>query len=357
MMEQMEFGTTKNGQQAHCYTFRNQAGMEMVLSDFGATLLALRVPDANGRLLDVVLGYDSLAEYEANSGTYFGATVGRNANRIGNASFQLAGKSYALAKNDGENNLHSGPDGYSFRLWQTETLTDNSVTFFLHSPDGDQGYPGALDMRVTFTLTEDSVRIEYEGVPDADTVINMTNHAYFNLNGHDSGSVAGHLLWVDADFFTVTDERLIPTGELVPVEGTPLDFRVEKAVGQDVEAEYQPLIYAGGYDHNWCLNNQKGWGKVAQVRGDRSGIAMEVFTDLPGIQIYSGNFLRREAGKNGAAYGHRQGMCFETQHYPDAVNHGNFPSPVCAAGKTYHSKTEYRFCGLAGCTREGAAEQ
>lgn len=343
-MESKNFDTTKSGQNAKIYTFRNNSGIEMSVSDFGATLLSLKVPDKRGQQVDVVLGYDNLAEYEGNSGTYFGATVGRNANRIGKATFPIGDKLYTLAKNDGENNLHSGPDGYSFRVWQTENRTATGITFVLHSPDGDQGYPGALELRVRYTLTENNtVRIEYEGVPTADTVINVTNHSYFNLNGHSSGSILGHLLWVDADAFLMTDEMLIPTGEIVPVHGTPMDFRTKKTVGRDIEAAYLPLVCGNGYDHNWCLNNSGIFCKVAEVMGDRSGIIMEVSTDMPGMQIYSGNFLRYEQGKDGAIYGQRQGICFETQHYPDAVNHPSFPSPICRSGQTYQSKTEYHF--------------
>lgn len=343
-MESKNFGITKNGQNAKIYTFRNHNGMEMSVSDFGATLLSLKVPDTSGKQVDVVLGYDSLAEYEGDSGTYFGATVGRNANRIGKATFSIGNKLYTLAKNDGENNLHSGPDGYSFRVWQVEQVGENSITFVLHSPDGDQGYPGALELRVRYTLTENNtVGIEYKGVSTEDTIINVTNHSYFNLNGHSSGSILKHLLWVDADAFLMTDETLIPTGEIVPVHGTPMDFRTKKTVGRDIEAAYLPLVCGNGYDHNWCLNNSGIFCKVAEVMGDQSGIIMEVSTDMPGMQIYSGNFLRYEQGKDGAIYGQRQGICFETQYYPDAVNHPNFPSTICRPGRTYQSKTEFHF--------------
>lgn len=343
-MKYETFGTTKSGQEARIYRFQNPMGMELTVTDFGATLLGLKVPDKTGRLVDVILGYDCLAAYEGISGTYFGATVGRNANRIGGASFTLGGKTYHLEKNDGNNNLHSGSNGYSFRVWEVENITETGITFSLYSPDGDQGYPGALTVRVTYTLTAyGSVCIEYGGMPAADTIINMTNHSYFNLNGHDSGSIIQHLLWVDADAFTASDEHLIPTGEILPVAGTPMDFRVPKTVGKDLDANYSPLLFGGGYDHNWCLNNHGRFCKVAEAQGDQSGIRMQVYTDLPGIQIYTGNFLDHELGKNGVIYQHRQGMCFETQYYPDAVHHSNFPSPVYRAGQEYSTRTEYRF--------------
>lgn len=343
-MQQRSFGKNKKGESAVLYRFENKNGMVMEVTDFGATLHALWVPDREKHLLDVVLGYDDPSGYEGLSRTFFGATIGRNANRIGAAAFQLNGKEYHLDKNDGNNNLHSGFDFYSFRIWDVKNITDDSITFSLESPDGDQGYPGALHICVTYTLTEDdSVKIEYYGIPEQDTVINMTNHSYFNLNGHDSGSITKHLLYVDADAFTRADQESIPTGEIVPVEGTPMDFRQKKEVGAEIDREYEALIFGKGYDHNWCLNNQNRFAKVIEVSGEKSGITMEVYTDLPGVQIYSGNFLSEELGKNGALYKHRQGICFETQYYPDAVNHARFLSAVCRAGEAYRTATVYKF--------------
>lgn len=342
-MESRFFGKSKGGNEATLYTLKNKNGMVMAVTDFGATLHTLLVPGKDGKLLDVVLGYDDPAGYEGPSGTYFGATVGRNANRVGGAAFTLNGKTYTLGNNDGGNNLHSGPDGYSFRVWQVKAITDSSITFTLHSPAGDQGYPGALDVDVTYTLTDDNaVRIDYRAVPDADTVVNLTNHSYFNLNGHASGSIEGHRVWVDADCFTPADAASIPTGEILSVEGTPMDFRTPKEVGRDIGADFEPLIFGCGYDHNWCLNNGGKFAKVATLEG-QSGIAMEIFTDLPGVQIYTGNFLKQEPGKDGVVYAHRQGICFETQYYPDGVNNPNFPSPICPAGKVWESTTVYRF--------------
>lgn len=343
-MKQRSFGKNSKGEAATLYSLENKNGMVMEVSDFGATLYALLVPDKDGNLCDVVLGYDDPLGYEGPSGTFFGATVGRNANRIGQGRFALNGKEYQLDKNNGENNLHSGLDFYSFRIWDVKEITENSITFSLHSPDGDQGFGGALDMDVTYCLTdENEVRITYHGVPEEDTIINMTNHSYFNLNGHASGSIEEQEVWVDADAFTRADAASIPTGEIVPVEGTPMDFRVKKAVGRDINEEYEALIFGQGYDHNWCLNNHGEFAKVAEMSSDVSGITMEVYTDLPGVQIYTGNFLRAEVGKQGIVYGHRQGMCFETQFYPDAINHENFPSPVCKAGEVYQTTTVYKF--------------
>ena len=343
-MKQRSFGTGKNGEAATLYTFENKNGMVMEVSDFGATLYSLIVPDKDNNPCDVVLGYDNPDGYMGPSGTGFGATIGRNGNRIGKARFVLNGKTYELDKNNNGNNLHSGLDYYHHRMWAVKETTENSITFSLHSPDGDQGYPGTFDVDVTYTLTEDNaIQIDYRGVPQADTIVNMTNHSYFNLNGHASGSILEQEMWVDADAFTATDDELIPTGEIIPVEGTPMDFRTKKKIGRDIGENYEALVFGGGYDHNWCLNNNGKFAKVIEMSSDVSGITMEVYTDLPGVQIYSGNFLDEEKGKDGIVYHHRQGICFETQHYPDAINHDNFPSPVVKAGEEYRTRTVYKF--------------
>lgn len=343
-MKQRPFGKNTKGEAATLYTFENSSGMVMEVTDFGATLYSLLVPDGKGGRIDVVLGYDDPIGYEGPSGTFFGATVSRNANRIGNARVVINGKEYRLDQNDGNNNLHSGYDFQSFRIWKVKAMTENSITFSLHSPDGDQGYPGAVDMDVTYTLTEENeVRLDYYAIPDADTILNLTNHSYFNLNGHASGSVLKHTVWLDADSFTRADAQSIPTGEIVPVAGTPMDFRTRKEVGRDIEMDYEALNFGKGYDHNWCLNNGGKLAKVAELTGDLSGITMDVSTDLPGVQIYTANFLEKEAGKDGVVYLRRQGICFETQYYPDALNHPNFPSTLCKAGEVYKTTTIYRF--------------
>ena len=343
-MKQRSFGTGKNGEAATLYTFENKNGMVMEVSDFGATLYSLIVPDKENNPCDVVLGYDNPDGYMGPSGTGVGATIGRNGNRIGKARFVLNGKTYELDKNNNGNNLHSGLDYYHHRMWAVKGTTENSITFSLHSPDGDQGYPGTFDVDVTYTLTEDNaLQIDDYGVPQADTIVNMTNHSYFNLNGHASGSIVEQEVWVDADAFTATDSELIPTGEIVPVEGTPMDFRTKKKIGRDIGENYEALVFGGGYDHNWCLNNNGKFAKVIEMSSDVSGITMEVYTDLPGVQIYSGNYLSEEKGKDGIVYHQRQGICFETQHYPDAINHDNFPSPVVKAGEEYRTRTVYKF--------------
>ena len=343
-MKTRDFGMGKNGEAATLYTFENKNGMVMEVTDFGATLYALIVPDKDGNPCDVVLGYDDPQGYMGPSGTGFGATIGRNGNRIANASFTLNGKTYELDKNNNGNNLHSGLDFYHHRMWNVKETTENSITLSLHSPDGDQGYPGNFDVDVTYTLTDDNeLKIDYNGTPDQDTIVNMTNHSYFNLNGHASGSILEQEVWVDADALTATDDKLIPTGEIVPVEGTPMDFRVKKPIGRDINEDYEALVFGGGYDHNWCLNNNGEFAKVIEMSSKESGITMEVYTDLPGVQIYSGNFLKEELGKDGIVYKHRQAICFETQGYPDSINHDNFPSVVCKAGEVYKTTTIYKF--------------
>ena len=342
-MHTRPFGLNHSGEAATLYTFENKNGMVMEVTDFGATLYSLQVPH-QGRKLDVVLGYDAPAGYEGPAGTFFGATVGRNANRIAGGKFTLDGKTYQLDVNNGPNNLHSGLDFWSFRIWQVKETTENAITFFLHSPDGDQGYPGAVDVEVTYTLTEENaVRIRYLALPQEQTLINLTNHSYFNLNGHDSGTILDHSVWLDADHFTRADAVSIPTGEIIPVAGTPMDFRTPKTVGRDIDMDYEALNFGMGYDHNWCLNNGGAFAKIATLTGDKTGLVMDVYTDLPGVQIYTGNFIDNEPGKLGVVYPRRAGICFETQFYPDSVNHPNFPSPIFQAGEVFESITEFIF--------------
>ena len=333
-----DFGTTEKGQKALLYTMKNDAGTSVSVSDYGAALVSLFVRGKDGNPVDVVLGYDNVTGYEK-GGDSIGATVGRNANRIGGASIEINGVTYELDKNDNGNNLHSGYDYYNKRFWDVAENADDHVTFRLHSPDKDQGYPGALDMYVTYTLDEDSMlTIHYEAVPDKDTVINMTNHSYFNLNGHDSGTVLNHSVTLDAESFTPADRESIPTGEIRSVDGTPMDYHFIEIMGCP-----GGCVNGGGYDHNWVLKNEGRFDKVAEVTADRSGIRMEVYTDLPGVQMYTANFLNGEPGKEGALYGKRSAVCLETQYFPDAIHHDNFPGPVCRAGEKYDTRTAYRF--------------
>ncbi len=338
-----EFGTTKNGETASCYVLKNGKGMEAVVSDFGASLLKFYVPDKDGKSQDIVLGYDTIEEYEE-GGDSFGATVGRVANRIGMAEFELNGKKYELTKNDNGNTLHGGCGFYNKRMWDVKEVDDTHIVFAMVSPDSDQGFPGEVKIEVSYTVTEENeLKIHYYAVPDQDTLLNMTNHSYFNLSGHASGTAWNAKVWLDADAFTETDEELIPTGKVISVEGTPMDFRKEKVVAKEIGEDYMPLKIAGGYDHNWVLNGT-GFRKVASAESEETGIKMEVYTDLPGIQFYSGNFLAGSKGKGGAVYEKGYGICFETQYFPDAIHKDNFESPITKAGEVYDTTTVYKFC-------------
>lgn len=337
-----EFGKTVDGKQAKLFILKNGSGMELAVSDYGATLVRVLVPDKNGNPKDVVLGYDTAEEYEKGT-CHFGATVGRVANRIGGASFELNGKTYGLTANDNGNSLHGGRDYYNKRMWKAEDAGESGVTFLLDSPDGDQGYPGEVKLSVTYELTEDNeLKIHYCAQPGEDTLVNLTNHSYFNLSGHDSGDVLPQEVMIAADAYTRADADSIPTGEIVPVEGTPMDFRAYKAIGKDIKEDYEALNFGQGYDHNWVLNGN-GMRLVAGMRSSETGIAMEVSTDLPGMQFYVGNFLEKEQGKGGAEYLRRHGACFETQYFPDAVHKEHFASPVVRAGEIYNTTTVYRF--------------
>lgn len=341
------FGKTTSGEEAKLVTLVNKKGMSIEVTNYGATLVSVSVPDQKGHLYDVVLGYDDVTDYEKNGG-YLGATIGRNGNRIGNAVVTINGKAYALDKNEKVHNLHSGFKGFNSVIWEMELKEESlSVVFTHHSPDGDQGFPGNVNVSVTYTLTEENeVKIQYKGISDADTILNMTNHSYFNLDGHDSGTdVLNHTLWLDADAFTAVDADLIPTGENPVVEGTPMDFRTEKRIGRDIAADFEQLKLTSGYDHNFVLNHQgEGMRKIAVAKAGKSGIVMEVYTDLPGVQLYTGNFVTTDQiGKDGHAYDKHRGFCLETQVYPDANHHADFPTSIVKAGETYETDTVYKF--------------
>lgn len=335
-----EFGRRSDGQMAYLYTIR--AGkLTAVISDHGATLVKLLVPDSKGNVADVVLGFDSPDEYTA-SGTFFGATVGRNANRVGNAAFDLGEKKYMLDANDnGINNLHSGFEPFKNRLWEVTRHTENAICLELESPNGDQGFPGNAHIRVTYTLDNaGALRIAYDGHCDQDTVFNMTNHSYFNLAGHDHPEKAmDQILSMPARVFTFADEMSIPTGELRSVAGTPMDFREPKAIGRDLGEAYDSLKFQGGYDHNFEVFCNP----CATLRDPESGRTMTVSTDCCGIQFYSGNFLVGETGKDGVSYTYRGGIALETQFYPDSVNKPQWKQPFVKAGERYHSETVYKF--------------
>lgn len=342
------FGKTENGVEVTQYTITNGNGTECSLIDLGAAWVTMKVRDRKGTFADVVIGYDNAEAYYHNP-TSCGECVGRNANRIGGAAFELEGVRYQLAKNNNDNNLHSGPDKWVTHLFKG-SLPDgeagNSVRFTKFSPDGEQGFPGNLDFSVTYTLTEeDALRIVYEASADQTTVINPTNHAYFNLAGNGSGDILQQEVWINADAFTPADQWSIPTGEIRPVAGTPFDFTQKKKIGRDIGADYDQLKFAGGYDHNFALNEQgTGLRHAALLTDPVSGRRMDVYTDLPGMQFYTGNGLKNTyPGKDGADYLPRTGVCFETQYYPDAVNKPDWQQPVFKKGQVYRSETVYSF--------------
>ena len=309
------------------------------ITDYGATIHRLYVPDAKGQLDDVVLGFADCAGYAAST-TFFGTVVGRNANRTKDGKFTLGGKTYQMGINNGPNNLHSGPDFFKDRLWTVEEVTESSIRFMLESPDGDQGFPGNAVIRVTYLLENGALHMQYDAVCDQDTVFNLTNHSYFNLRGHQNPEGAmEQLLMLPARHFTPDDAQSIPTGELRDLAGTPMDFRTAKPIGRDINMDYDALQLQGGYDHNfevWC-------DPCAVLSDPVSGRVMEVTTDCCGVQFYSGNFLKGEAGKDGVTYPKRSGICLETQFYPNCLNNPAWKQPICKAGEHYKSETVYRF--------------
>lgn len=330
---QKSFGALPSGEAATLYTI-SCGRLRAAVTDYGATLVSLWVDG-----VDVVLGYDDVNGYAENDG-FLGAIVGRNANRIKNSQFELDGRTVKLTPNEGNNNLHSGPETFNNRFWTLEEISDNSVRFFLSTPDGDQGFPGRAVVAVTYTLdTNDTLRIIYDGISSKDTVFNLTNHAYFNLAGESHPEKAmDQTLMLPARFFTVADAESIPTGEMRSVIDTPFDFRTAKPLGQDIDADYEPLHLQGGYDHNFEAFTTP----CAILTDPESGRSMAVSTDCPGMQVYTANFLDA-IGKNGTHYFKRSGVCLETQFYPDSVNHPEWAQPFTKAGMPYHSVTKFKF--------------
>ncbi len=340
------FGRMPDGTQVDKLTLRDGAFSCEIIT-YGGAVRSLVVPDRNGDPVDVVLGFDTLEDYMAQD-KYMGALVGRYANRVGGARFTLNGVEYKLAANDGKNSLHGGNVGFDKQVWTVEGLTGNSATLSLTSPDMQEGYPGTLKVEVTYTLADGALRIDYRAESDKDTVCNLTNHSYFNLSGHDSGSVEGQYIWLNASRYTPAAPGSIPTGEIAPVEGTPMDLRRARPIGEHIDDPFDQLAMAGGYDHNWVIDGWDGLFRLAaNARSPDTGIAMEVSTTLPGVQFYAGNYLDGcPAGKGGAPYGKRHGFCLETQFFPDSPNKPGFPSCVLKAGEEYRSTTVFRFFAL-----------
>lgn len=342
-MEETIFGVSADGTQVKLFTLTNKNGMSISVSELGAALVRVLVPDKSGKTADVVLGFDKAGDYLDNP-SFFGVVIGPSANRIAGAAFEIEGNTYQVEINDGENNLHSHMDtGYHKRVWAS-AADGGSVTFTLQD-DGSMGFPGKKDISVCYTLTdENELKIHYHGTSDRKTILNLTNHTYFNLDGHDSGKMEDHELWLGASHYTPVVPGAIPTGEIAAVAGTPMDFTTPKKVGRDINEVFEQLELTGGYDHNWVIDNWDGSLRhIATVKAPKSGRVMKAFTTLPGVQFYAGNFISDQAGKDGVGYGPRMGLCLETQYFPDSIHHSNFPSAVFGEGKEYDSETIYLF--------------
>ena len=334
---------TKAGFGIDIYTLTNGHGLEARIMTYGGTVVSLKTPDKDGKMGDIVLGFDSLAGYLGDE-PFFGALIGRYGNRIGHAQFKLNGVTYNLEKNDGDNSLHGGFRGFDKRVWAAKQTADGGLELTYVSKDGEGGYPGTLTAVAVYHLTDaNELRIDYTATTDKDTVVNLTNHSYFNLNGEGNGDILGHTMMINADRFTPVDAGLIPTGELRPVKGTPFDFTTATAIGARIEQNDEQLKLGKGYDHNWVLNG-RGLRVAARVEGPLSGRVMEVLTDQPGVQFYTGNFLDGSIkGKGGKVYGRRFGFCLETQHFPDSPNKPAFPSTELKPGQKLQSTTIFRF--------------
>jgi aldose 1-epimerase len=340
------FKTVIRGQNVGLYILKNKTGDAVAITNYGGRLVSLIVPDKNGKPVDVILGHDSIGGYIGPKEFFFGAIIGRYGNRIAKGRFTIDNKTIQLDVNDGPNSLHGGFSGFYNRVFKAKKINEQKLELSYLSKDGEGGYPGNLAVSVTYTLTDDNaLKIDYTAKTDKNTVINLTNHAYFNLNGAGSKTVLGHILKINADQFTPVDSTLIPTGILQNVKGTPFDFTVFKTIGADIDKPDGQLKNGKGYDHNFVLNKHNPQESVTTLKGDLTGITMDVFTTEPGVQFYSGNFLTgsKNDGKGHEVYGYRSALCLETQHFPDSPNQSSFPSTELKPGETYRSQTIYKF--------------
>ncbi|KAA6338992.1 Aldose 1-epimerase [termite gut metagenome] len=345
-LDPKDFQAEVNGAATNLYVLKNKAGMEVCITNFGARIVSIMVPDANGELKDVALGFDNVTDY-VEIDNNFGAAIGRYANRIKEGRFVLDGNTIQLPQNNNGHTLHGGPDGWDKRVCEAKPLTDTSIEMALVSPDGDANFPGKVTAKIIYTLTEDNaIDIRYEATTDKKTIINMTNHSYFNLSGNPEAPVINDILYVNADRFTPMDDTSIPTGEILPVAGTPLDFTTPKVIGEGIDKyDYIQVKNGRGYDHNWVLNTGGDVTQLAaRLTSPATGITLEVYTNEPGIQVYTGNFLDGTVkGKKGIVYQQRTAICLETQHYPDSPNKPDWPSVILEPGQTYHSQCIYKF--------------
>ncbi|MBS1527151.1 MAG: galactose mutarotase [Bacteroidetes bacterium] len=339
------FEKTIDGKQAHLYTLKNKNGMIMTMTNYGGRVVNLLVPDSAGKMIDVSVGLGSVDGYINSTEPYYGATIGRYGNRIAKGHFTLDGKQYTLATNNPPNTLHGGKKGYQDVVWDAKKLNDHTLELTYLSKDMEEGFPGNLKIKVTYALTDDNgVKIDYEATTDKATVVNLTNHTYFNLNGEGSGTILNHLVQINADNYTPVDSTLIPTGKIEPVKGTPFDFTKPTTIGARINDDNQQLKNGKGYDHNFVLNKHDMSQPVATVKGDKTGIVMEIYTEEPGLQFYSGNFMQsRNTMKDGDKDDHRTAFAMETQHFPDSPNQPQFPSTVLKPGQVYKTETIYKF--------------
>lgn len=349
-LKKSDFEKVVDGKQTGLYILTNKSGMEVSVTNFGGKVVTLHVPDKNKKLTDVVLGHPSIDEYLKSEEAYFGALIGRVGNRIAKGKFTVGGKEYQVALNNAPNNLHAGPKGFNVVVWDANQLNDTTLELTYLSPDGDQGFPGNLKTVVTYQLTDDgsnTLQIFYKATTDKDTIVNLTHHSYFNLSGAGGGNIGDHILTINADAYTPTDEGQIPTGVLAPVANTPFDFTTPQAIGSRIDTPDNAQIAIGkGYDHNWVLRSSTGTGSIlaAKVVSPVTGITMEVYTTEPGLQLYTGNWMSGKlVGKENKLYPHRSAFCLETQHFPDAINHTSFAPIVLQPGKTYTTTTSYNF--------------
>ncbi len=344
-LDPQDFVGGKNGKTTALYTLTNANGMEVCITNFGGRLVSVMVPDKDGKMTDVILGFDNVNDYMTVPSD-FGASIGRYANRICGGTFTIDGVTYNVDRNNNGNCLHGGAEGWQYQVYEAERADPQTLVLTLNSADGEMGFPGNVTAEVTYKLTdENAIDITFTGTTDKPTVMGMTNHAYFNLSGNPAVEGTDQVLYINADSFTPTDSLLIPTGEILPVEGTPMDFRTAKAVGQDIDVEYEPLDFGRGYDHNWILNTAGDITALAfSLYSPVSGILLEGYTDQPGVQVYSGNFLDGTVtGKNGIAYPMRASVCLETQKFPDSPNNPEWPSTTLRPGETYTHRCIYRF--------------